>query len=209
MKRLLLELGGKGAGIVFDDADLDAAVTGVGSTWAFHSGQICTAPTRAIVHRSVHDEFVEKLAGFAKVLKVGDPLAADTVVGPLISDVQRGRVESLLGVGREQGAEVVAGGDRPDMATGYYVNPTLLDGVRGDMAVAQEEFFGPVVVVLTFDDEDEAIELANGTPFGLYDYVYTADAGRWLSRRAPAAQRQRRHQHRAAQPRGAVRRASR
>jgi acyl-CoA reductase-like NAD-dependent aldehyde dehydrogenase len=178
MKRLLLELGGKGAGIVFDDADIATAVTGVGSTWAFHSGQICTAPTRAIVHRSVHDAFVEKLAGFAKVLKVGDPLANDTVVGPLISDVQRGRVESLLDAGREQGAEVVAGGDRPDIETGFYVNPTLLDGVRIDMRVAQEEFFGPVVVVLTFDDEDEAIELANGTPFGLYDYVYTADAGR-------------------------------
>jgi acyl-CoA reductase-like NAD-dependent aldehyde dehydrogenase len=126
----------------------------------------------------VHDAFVEKLAGFAKVLKVGDPLANDTVVGPLISDVQRGRVESLLDAGREQGAEVVAGGDRPDIETGFYVNPTLLDGVRIDMRVAQEEFFGPVVVVLTFDDEDEAIELANGTPFGLYDYVYTADAGR-------------------------------
>ena len=178
MKRLLLELGGKGAAVVFEDADVGAAVTGVGSTWAFHSGQICTAPTRALVHRSVHDEFVSKLAGFAKVLKVGDPLAADTVVGPLISDTQRGRVESLLGVGREQGAEVVVGGDRPDISTGYYVNPTLLDGVRGDMKVAQEEFFGPVVVVLTFDDEDEAVDLANGTPFGLYDYVYTADAGR-------------------------------
>jgi acyl-CoA reductase-like NAD-dependent aldehyde dehydrogenase len=178
MKRLLLELGGKGAGIVFEDADVGVAVTGIGSTWAFHSGQICTAPTRAIVHRSVHDEFVQKLAGFAKVLKVGDPLAADTVVGPLISDAQRGRVESLLDVGREQGAEVVVGGDRPDISAGYYFNPTLLDGVRSDMAVAQEEFFGPVVVVLTFDDEDEAIDIANGTPFGLYDYVYTADAGR-------------------------------
>jgi acyl-CoA reductase-like NAD-dependent aldehyde dehydrogenase len=178
MKRLLLELGGKGAGIVFEDADVAAAVTGVGSTWAFHSGQICTAPTRAIVHRSVHDEFVQKLAGFAKVLKVGDPLAPDTVVGPLISDLQRGRVESLMGAGREAGAEIVVGGDRPDLATGFYVNPTLLDGVSSDMAVAQDEFFGPVVVVLTFDDEDEAIDIANGTPFGLYDYVYTADAGR-------------------------------
>jgi acyl-CoA reductase-like NAD-dependent aldehyde dehydrogenase len=178
MKRLLLELGGKGAAIVFDDADLGAAVTGVGSTWAFHSGQICTAPTRAIVHRSVHDEFVSKLAGFAGVLKVGDPLAADTVVGPLITSVQRGRVESLLAAGRDEGASVVVGGDRPSLESGYYVNPTLLDDVRIDMTVAQEEFFGPVVVVLTFDDEDEAVELANGTPYGLYDYVYTGDAGR-------------------------------
>jgi acyl-CoA reductase-like NAD-dependent aldehyde dehydrogenase len=146
--------------------------------WAFHSGQICTAPTRAIVHRSLHDQFVEKLAGFANVLKVGDPLAKDTIVGPLISGVQRGRVESLLEAGRKEGAQVVAGGDRPDLDKGFYVNPTLLDGVNIDMTVAQEEFFGPVIVVLTFDDEEEAIELANGTPFGLYDYVYTSDAGR-------------------------------
>jgi acyl-CoA reductase-like NAD-dependent aldehyde dehydrogenase len=178
MKRLLLELGGKGAGIVFEDASIDTAVTGIGSVWAFHSGQICTAPTRAIVHRSLHDQLVEKLAGFANVLKVGDPLAKDTVVGPLISATQRGRVESLIDTGRKEGAEVVAGGDRPTMETGFYVNPTLLDAVNIDMAVAQEEFFGPVIVVLTFDDEEEAIELANGTPFGLYDYVYTGDAGR-------------------------------
>ena len=178
MKRLLLELGGKGAGVVFEDANVDTAVTGLGSVWAFHSGQICTAPTRAIVHRSLHDQLVEKLAGFANVLKVGDPLAKDTVVGPLISAAQRGRVESLVDAGRKEGAEVVAGGDRPDIDTGFYFNPTLLDAVSIDMAVAQEEFFGPVIVVLTFDDEEEAIELANGTPFGLYDYVYTSDAGR-------------------------------
>jgi acyl-CoA reductase-like NAD-dependent aldehyde dehydrogenase len=178
MKRVLMELGGKGAAIVFDDADLQAAIGAIGTTFSFYSGQICTAPTRAIVHRSVHDEFVSKLVGFAGVLKVGDPLAPDTVVGPLITSVQRERVESLLSAGRDEGASVVVGGDRPSMETGYYVNPTLLDDVRIDMTVAQEEFFGPVVVVLTFDDENEAVELANGTPYGLYDYVYTGDAGR-------------------------------
>jgi acyl-CoA reductase-like NAD-dependent aldehyde dehydrogenase len=178
MKRLLLELGGKGAAIVFDDGDLAGAVAGIGSTWSFHSGQICTAPTRVIAHRSVHDQLVEKLAAYAGYLKVGDPLADDTVVGPVISQVQRERVESLLAAGREDGAEFVVGGERPDLDTGYYVAPTLLTGVTNEMRVAQDEFFGPVVVVETFDDEDEAIALANGTAFGLYDYVWTADAVR-------------------------------
>jgi len=178
MKRLLLELGGKGAAIVFDDGDLAGAVAGIGSTWSFHSGQICTAPTRVIAHRSVHDQLVEKLAAYAGFLKVGDPLADDTVVGPVISQMQRERVESLLSAGRQDGAEFVVGGERPDLETGYYVAPTLLTGVTNDMRVAQDEFFGPVVVVETFDDEDEAIALANGTAFGLYDYVWTADAVR-------------------------------
>jgi acyl-CoA reductase-like NAD-dependent aldehyde dehydrogenase len=178
MKRLLLELGGKGAAVVFDDGDVKGAVAGIGSTWSFHSGQICTAPTRVIAHRAVHDQLVEALAGYAKVLKVGDPLADDTVVGPVISSVQRDRIESLLEAGRADGAEFVVGGDRPDIDPGYYVTPTLLTGVKNDMRVAQEEFFGPVVVVETFDDEDEAVALANGTAFGLYDYVWTADAVR-------------------------------
>ena len=178
MKRLLLELGGKGAAIVFDDGDLAGAVAGIGSTWSFHSGQICTAPTRVIAHRSVHDQLVEKLSAYAKFLKVGDPLADDTVVGPVISQVQRDRVEALLDAGRQDGAEFVVGGTRPDTDTGYYVAPTLLTGVKNEMRVAQEEFFGPVVVVETFDDEDEAVALANGTAFGLYDYVWSADAVR-------------------------------
>jgi acyl-CoA reductase-like NAD-dependent aldehyde dehydrogenase len=178
MKRLLLELGGKGAAIVFDDGDLAGAVAGIGSTWSFHSGQICTAPTRVIAHRSVHDQLVEQLAAYAGYLKVGDPLADDTVVGPVITQVQRERVESLLAAGRQDGAEFVVGGERPDLDTGYYVAPTMLTGVTNDMRVAQDEFFGPVVVVETFDDEDEAIALANGTAFGLYDYVWTADAVR-------------------------------
>ncbi|HET7531055.1 MAG TPA: aldehyde dehydrogenase family protein [Mycobacteriales bacterium] len=178
MKRLLLELGGKGAAVVFDDGDVKGAVAGIGSTWSFHSGQICTAPTRVIAHRAVHDQLVDALAGYAKVLKVGDPLADDTVVGPVISAMQRDRVESLLDTGRSDGAEFVVGGERPDIDRGYYVTPTLLTGVKNDMQVAQEEFFGPVVVVETFDDEDEAVALANGTAFGLYDYVWTADATR-------------------------------
>jgi acyl-CoA reductase-like NAD-dependent aldehyde dehydrogenase len=178
MKRLLLELGGKGAAVVFDDGDLAGAVAGIGSTWSFHSGQICTAPTRVIVHRRVHDQLVEQLAAYAGYLAVGDPVADTTVVGPVISEAQRSRVEALLETGRQEGAEFVVGGARPEMDKGFYVAPTLLTGVKNEMRVAQEEFFGPVVVVEVFDEEDEAVELANGTPFGLYDYVWTADAVR-------------------------------
>jgi acyl-CoA reductase-like NAD-dependent aldehyde dehydrogenase len=178
MKRLLLELGGKGAAIVFDDASLDAAVGGIGSTWAFHSGQICTAPTRVLAHAAIHDELVERLAGYARRLTVGDPLAPGTVVGPVISAAHRDRIEAYVAAGRQEGAEVVVGGERPAMERGYYVAPTLLTGCRGGMRVVQEEIFGPVVVVIPFADEDEAVALANGTSYGLYDYVWSGDGAR-------------------------------
>ncbi len=178
MKRQLMELGGKGAAIVFDDASVDAAVTCISSTWTFHSGQICTAPTRALVHRSRRDELIDKLSACAGALKVGDPLAPDTMVGPVVTGVQRGRVEAGIADAVSAGAEIVAGGGRPDLDKGFYVKPTLLTGVAPDSPAAQSEFFGPVVVVLTFDDEDEAIEMANGTPYGLYDYVFSGDPGR-------------------------------
>lgn len=178
MKRLLLELGGKGAGIVFDDADLRTAIATIASVWAFHSGQICTAPTRVIAQRGVYDQVVAGLQQAAGRLKVGDPLQPDTVVGPLISEVQRGRVEALVQAGVAQGGELVAGGERPDLDTGFYVAPTLIAGCKPDNAAVQQEFFGPVVVVVAVDDEDEAIAVANGTEFGLYDYVFSADTAR-------------------------------
>jgi acyl-CoA reductase-like NAD-dependent aldehyde dehydrogenase len=177
MKRLLLELGGKGAAVVFDDADLDLAVTAIGSVWAFHSGQICTAPTRAVVHRSRYQELVDRLAAMAGALPVGDPLSEDTVVGPLISAAQRDRVEEYVGAGADEGAELVVDGRRPDQVDrGFYVAPTLLAGCTVDMKPVREEIFGPVVVVIPFDDEDEAVAIANSTDFGLYDYVLTADS---------------------------------
>jgi acyl-CoA reductase-like NAD-dependent aldehyde dehydrogenase len=178
MKRLLLELGGKGACIAFDDADLQGAVGAIGSTWSFHSGQICTAPTRAIVQRHVFEQVVDRLSGYATVLKVGDPTEPDTVVGPLISAAQRARVEGYIATGRSEGAEVVAGGGRPaHLERGFYVEPTLLTGTN-DMSVTREEIFGPVVVAVPFDDEEEAIALANDSAYGLYDYVFSADTAR-------------------------------
>jgi acyl-CoA reductase-like NAD-dependent aldehyde dehydrogenase len=179
MKRLLLELGGKGACVVLDDADVAGAVTAIGSTFAFHSGQICTAPTRAIVHRSVYDEVVERLAAFAGALKVGDPMERDTIVGPLISGAQRQRVEDYIRLGVEEGAKLVAGGGRPAaLERGFYVEPTLFAECGNDMRVAQEEIFGPVVVVVPVDGEDEAVALANDSEYGLYDYVYSKDTAR-------------------------------
>jgi acyl-CoA reductase-like NAD-dependent aldehyde dehydrogenase len=180
MKRLLLELGGKGAGIVFDDADLATAIGTISSVWAFHSGQICTAPTRVIAQRGVYDAVVAGLQKASGRMKVGDPLAPDTVVGPLITALQRDRVEALVRTGVEQGGELVAGGERPEMATGFYVAPTLIAGCKPDNPAVQQEFFGPVVVVVPFDDEDEAVAIANGTEFGLYDYVFSADTARAL-----------------------------
>jgi acyl-CoA reductase-like NAD-dependent aldehyde dehydrogenase len=178
MKRLLLELGGKGAAVVFDDADVKTAIGAIASVWAFHSGQICTAPTRVIAQRGVYDQLVAGLQATTGHLKVGDPLAPDTVVGPVISAQHRDRVEAYVKAGVDEGGSVLAGGERPDMRTGFYVAPTLIADCKPGMSVVQGEIFGPVVVVLAFDDEDEAIALANGTPFGLNDYVFTGDTGR-------------------------------
>jgi acyl-CoA reductase-like NAD-dependent aldehyde dehydrogenase len=178
MKRLLLELGGKGAAIVCEDADLDTAVRAVAGTWAFHSGQICTAPTRVLAHRNVYDQVVSRLSAAAGRMTVGDPTAPGTVVGPVISAVQRDRIEALVRAGVAGGGELAAGGERPDMPCGFYVAPTLIVGCEPQNPAVQEEFFGPVVVAVPFDDEDEAVALANGTEYGLYDYVFSADTAR-------------------------------
>jgi acyl-CoA reductase-like NAD-dependent aldehyde dehydrogenase len=178
MKRLLLELGGKGAALVFDDADVRTAISTIVSVWAFHSGQICTAPTRVLAQRGVYDQLVSGLQAAAGSLKVGDPLEKDTVLGPVISAAHRDRVESYVRAGADEGGTVVAGGERPDMATGFYVAPTLIADCKAGMKVVHEEIFGPVVVVVPFDDEDEGIALANGTDFGLYDYVFSGDSAR-------------------------------
>jgi acyl-CoA reductase-like NAD-dependent aldehyde dehydrogenase len=179
MKRQLLELGGKGGALVFEDANLKTAIGMIGSTWTFHSGQICTAPTRAIIHRSVYDQVVEGLTKMAGALKVGDPYEPGTVLGPVITAAHRDRVEHYVAAGRSEGGDIVAGGQRPEKPDkGYYVAPTLIAGCTLEMKVVQEEIFGPVVVALPFDDEDEGIALMNGTDFGLYDYVMTEDTER-------------------------------
>ena len=183
MKRLLLELGGKGAALIVDDADIGAAVKALASTWAFHSGQICTAPTRAVVHRSRYDELVAALAATAPNLKIGPPTEADTVVGPVISATQRDRIEGYIQSAADEGAALAIDGRRPaDMATGFYVGPTLVTECDPSMTVVREEIFGPVVVVVPYDGDDEVgLAVANDSEFGLYSYVFSSDTSRAYS----------------------------
>ncbi|GAA1428507.1 aldehyde dehydrogenase family protein [Streptomyces thermospinosisporus] len=178
MKRQLMELGGKGAALVFDDADLEAAVAGIGTTFSFYSGQICTAPTRVLAQRGVYERLVDRLAAYATRLPVGDPREPGTVVGPVISAEHRERVEAYVALGRKEGATVVAGGERPPLERGFYVAPALLADCTNDMRVAREEIFGPVVVVVPFDVEEEAVALANDSEYGLIDYVWSKDVAR-------------------------------
>ena len=178
LKRQLLELGGKGAAVVLDDADLGSAVAGIGTTFSFYSGQICTAPTRVLAQRGVYDRLVEQLAAYAGRLKVGDPRDPGTIVGPVISAAHRDRVESYVELGRKEGAVVVAGGERPAIDRGFYVAPTLLADSTNGMRVAREEIFGPVVTVIPFDEEEEGIALANDSDYGLIDYVWSGDVAR-------------------------------
>ncbi|MFG2940202.1 aldehyde dehydrogenase family protein [Streptomyces sp. NPDC048282] len=178
MKRQLMELGGKGAAVVLADADVGSAVAGIGTTFSFYSGQICTAPTRVLVQRALYDRLVTELAAYAARLKVGDPAEPGTVVGPVITAEHRARVESYVELGRKEGATVVAGGERPPLERGFYVTPTLLADCTNDMRAAREEIFGPVVSVVPFDDEEEGIALANDSDFGLIDYVWSGDVAR-------------------------------
>ncbi len=179
IKRLQLELGGKSPDIVFADADLDRAVPGAAMAVFNNTGQICYAGTRLFVQRSIQDEFVERLAAFSKSLTVGDPLDPGTNLGPLISQKQLDRVLGYVSIGQEEGAVVASGGARlgGDLAEGYYVAPTVFADVSNTMTIAREEIFGPVVSVIPFDEADEALRLANETPYGLGGAVWTRDLG--------------------------------
>ncbi|RPE43035.1 acyl-CoA reductase-like NAD-dependent aldehyde dehydrogenase [Streptomyces sp. Ag109_O5-1] len=178
MKRQLMELGGKGAAVVFEDADVGSAVAGIGTTFSFYSGQICTAPTRVLVQRGLYDRLVEELAAYAGRLKVGDPSEPGTVVGPLITAEHRARVESYVELARKEGASVIVGGERPSLERGFYLTPTLLADCTHDMRAVREEIFGPVVSVVPFDEEEEGIALANDSDYGLIDYVWSGDVAR-------------------------------
>lgn len=180
MKRVLMELGGKGASVVFETADLDRAARGTASTFTFHAGQICTAPTRLIAQRSVYEEIVEKVAQIARVVTVGDPTNPATIVGPVITGAHRDRVVGYIRSGVAEGGTVVAGGPEAPLDRGFFVKPTLIADCRPGMKAVQEEIFGPVVVAMPFDDEEEGIALANGTDFGLYSYVWTGDSAQGL-----------------------------
>jgi acyl-CoA reductase-like NAD-dependent aldehyde dehydrogenase len=178
MKRMVLELGGKGACLVFEDADLEAAVRGISNTWTVNTGQICSAPTRAIVHRSVYDEVVQRLEAAALAVRTGSPFEVGTIAGPVISAAQRERIESLVHSARGEGAFIATGGSRPDTERGFFVAPTLIANCTNQMRVAREEIFGPVVSVIPFDTQEEAVRIANDSDFGLSSYIYSADTAR-------------------------------
>ena len=170
----VMELGGKSAAIVHADADLERAAKSAARGIFTHAGQICSAASRLIVHRSVHDEFVELMTREARARSIG-PGIEGCDMGPLISERQLARVENLCRAGTQEGAMLATGGARVAGRTGHFMAPTVFRDVRPGMRIAQEEFFGPVVVVLPFDTIDEAIAIANGTDYGLAAGVFTRD----------------------------------
>ena len=180
------ELGGKSPNVFFedvmaaDDAFLDKAIEGL-VLYAFNKGEVCTCPSRALIHESIYDEFMARCLERISAIKQGDPLDRETMIGPQVSAAQLEKIESYVKIGREEGAEVLIGGQRPQLseqlAGGYYFEPTVLKG-HNKMRVFQEEIFGPVLAVTTFRDEAEALEIANDTLYGLGAGVWTRDGSR-------------------------------
>ncbi len=181
LKRVSLELGGKSPTVVFADADLDEALEGTHGAVFFNQGQCCIAGARVFVHDSIRNEFTDRLVERARRIRLGSGLAADTDMGPVVSAEQLARVTEYVEIGRDEGARVLTGGKRASgdgLDRGYFVEPTVLTDVRSDMRVMREEIFGPVALVGSFSEEDEAIALANDTHFGLAAGVFTRDVKR-------------------------------
>jgi len=181
LKRVTLELGGKSPNIVFDDCDIDGAVVGSLYGIFYNTGQSCEARSRLFVHENIYDEFLEKFIEKAKLLKVGDPFNKETHMGALISKSHEEVVDGYVKLAVQEGGEILYGGKRPEgpeFEKGYWYMPTIIGNVTNDMRIAQEEVFGPVVVVMKFSDEKEVLKLANDTIFGLGSAIWTKDHGK-------------------------------
>ncbi len=184
IKPVTLELGGKSANIVFEDAKLDDAVKGVVSGIFAATGQTCIAGSRALVHRSVHDRFVEEIVAFARTARIGDPSREDTQVGPITTKPQLAKVTDYIAIAQAEGAVLALGGGRPTgeaCREGWFVEPTIFTHVTPSMRIAQEEVFGPVLAIIPFDTDEEAIEIANSTIYGLAAGVWTQSITRALT----------------------------
>ncbi|MFH1797429.1 MAG: betaine-aldehyde dehydrogenase [Pseudomonadota bacterium] len=181
MKHATMELGGKSPLIVFEDADLENAVSGAMLGNFYSTGQVCSNGTRVFVQKDLHDRFVDRLVERTKKIRLGDPLDPETQMGPLISKAQHDKVLGYIEIGKKEGATLAAGGGAPKLQgfeNGFYVEPTVFTGVTDDMTIAREEIFGPVMSVLSFDAEDEVVARANDTEFGLSAGVFTKDMAR-------------------------------
>jgi aldehyde dehydrogenase (NAD+) len=176
-KKVTLELGGKSANVIFADANLDRAARSAASGIFFNAGQVCSAGSRVLVQRPVYDEVVSRLLERARAIRVGDPSEPRTTMGPVISAGQMKTVLNYIETGRTEGASVVTGGSRLG-DTGYFVEPTIFANVEHEMRISQEEIFGPVLCVIPFDDEEDALRIANGTAYSLAAGIWSADIGR-------------------------------
>ena len=176
-KRVTLELGGKSANVIFDDADLDMAVHAAASGIFFNTGQVCSAGSRILVQRTIYDNVVKRLTERTQSIKVGSPDKADTAMGPLVSAQQMATVLNYIGVGKSEGAEIATGGVRLG-TNGFYVAPTVFTQVEHEMRISQEEIFGPVACVIPFEDEADAIRIANGTVYSLAAGLWSKDISR-------------------------------